>query len=111
MRPVDSMKMTIGFLDKGIIPMGYGVPNGARLLWDMNKILSEMDPREARRMKRKFRKAWRSAVKSALRHGGKKGKAESERAGLSVSSPVRKHKMRRKEIVYRNISKKCLGSQ
>lgn len=103
MKQIDGMKMMIEFLNKGVVPMGWGVPNGARLDWDMNRILSEMDPREARRMRRKFRKVWRNAVKTHVKHGGKKGSIEAKRTGLGEAQPTRKHKMCRKGIVYQAI--------
>lgn len=103
---VEAMKLMIKFLDAGVVPMGYGGGGVASLHFDMNKILAEMDPREARKMKRKFRKLWRGIVRRRLGHGGREGRSAAKRTGAGVEVPTRSHKSERKRIVYWGLNRR-----
>lgn len=96
-----TLKIQIEFMNRGIVPLG---PGGAPAWHDINRILADLPPEEAHRMKRKFRKLWRQAVIPQLRHGGSAGRRTARACG--VGGPARGNKNNRKYKVYTEIRNK-----
>ena len=103
---LNDMKIQIEFMNRGIVPLGG---DGAPLWGDINRILANLPPAEARAMKRKFRKEWRKVVKRHVRHGGKKGRSAVDRLGMGNPQPIRKQKNSRKASVLNGITRAVVG--
>jgi hypothetical protein len=99
------LKAGIVYHKLGIVPLGIDL-GGAEIHQDMNRVLAQLSRKDARTMKRKFRKAWRVAVKAALRHGGKAGWRLAQELGFQCQEPRRNHKQARKGIVKFEVYKK-----
>lgn len=99
------LKLNIKFMNKGLVPLGLG-SGGASIFFDINRVLADLPPQEARAMRRKFRKAWRKIVAKTLDHGGKAGHATARELGFGINVPLKKHKMNRKQRVYIELLRK-----
>jgi hypothetical protein len=104
---VFKLKLQIEFMNRGLVPLGM-LCGGAPIHFDINKLISELSPAEARAMRRKFRKEWRRIVKQKVRRGGKEGKSTAHMLGFGLDEPKRKHKESRKQKVYHELSRKLL---
>ena len=83
----------IAFNNLGIAPI-----DGDKITADFNRTLDSVSPKEARKMKRKFRKLWRKYAQD-----GKLPKRYTERLGLGSKEPTREQKKARKEEVLRRV--------
>lgn len=101
MNQLDAMKLIIKCFNAGVVPMGVDVPGVAGIHFDMNRVLAGLDPREARKMKRKFRKLWRGIVRKGLARGGGGGMYLGARTGWGSEHPTRYNRQERKRIVQR----------
>jgi len=104
------LKLQIEFMNKGIVPLGLR-NGGAPIFFDINKILAEMPPEEARKMRRKFRKLWRQIVTKELRHGGKKGRQTAKAVGHASKIPDKKFKNNRKHMIFAAVVKKVTNEE
>lgn len=97
-------EMAAGF-ELGIVPLSFVTD-------DVNKILANTPPEEARRMRRRFRKLWRKVYKQGLR------KCPSEYIqsltasiyGVGEAKITSYQARRRKQAVYYHISSKIARS-
>lgn len=106
------MKVQIEFMNMGIVPLSGGLySTGAPTHHDINKILADLTPDEARKMKRKFRKIWRKIVSRLAGHGGRRGRSEAAGNGLGAAAPRKNHKIRRKSTVYTTVARKIAKEQ
>lgn len=106
--PVFKMRMAIHFMERNVVPLGFGWPGEAMAVpayFDINKVLATMPPDEARLMRRKFRKMWRKAAKK-LATGGRARRKEAREMGLNSSRPTRAEKNRRKQRVFGDVIKR-----
>lgn len=105
------MKVQIEFMNMGIVPLGGARGLGAATHHDINKILAELPPDEARKMKRKFRKIWRQIVNRTASRGGRIGRREAAGNGLGSPTPCKNHKIRRKSTVCAAVIRKIAKEQ
>lgn len=93
MRAVEKAIFVSAQFNAGIVPIED--PS-----FDMRKPLGTLDPEDARKTKRKFRKAWRRQLKKLIdkrRTSTRDGLINS--LGVGQKSPTRHHKRARKELV------------
>jgi hypothetical protein len=92
------IRKQIAALNAGIVPFGSwgeeGVPHH-----DFTRILAAMDPEEARRSRRKFRKLWRKIAKESEASTKRFGRRASRDMGLHKVTPTRQEKNTRKLLV------------
>lgn len=67
---------------------------------DVNQVLAQLPPEEARKMRRKFRKLWRAAVKSSR---GKYRTSMEKHTGFGATIPNKTHRRCRKAEVRRRV--------
>ncbi|NBT35819.1 MAG: hypothetical protein EBT03_09855, partial [Betaproteobacteria bacterium] len=78
--------------------MSYGiVPLGVNVVRDINRILKDLPPEEARRMKRKFRKLWRKEARKVAR--GAQIQRGQMPIGYGAKNPTRRQKEARKRMI------------
>lgn len=104
--PIFKLKLQIEFLNKGIVPLAWRQEVGAPAHFDINKILAEMPPDEARKMKRKFRKLWRKLAERSLKRPGKESRRRLRNIGHGEEIPTRSAKNFRKVEVLTSIHRK-----
>jgi hypothetical protein len=104
--PIFKLKLQIEFLNKGVVPLAWRQDAGAPAYFDINKILAEMPPDEARKMKRKFRKLWRKLAEHSLKRPGKNSNRRINAIGLGEAIPNRRAKNFRKAEVLASIHRK-----
>lgn len=92
LNPVEDVLFVTAQLAAGIIP----VDNASH---DMRRPLARLDPSDARKMKRKFRKAWRAELKKQASSGTNHAKD----VGLGAKQPTRYQKYARKLLVARAV--------
>lgn len=110
--PIFKLKLQIEFLNKGIVPLAWRPEVGALTRFDINKILAEMPPDEARKMKRKFRKLWRKLAEHSLKRPGKASRRRLRVVGHGEAIPNRVAKNSRKVEVLSAIHRKIVkGSE
>ncbi len=100
------LKLQIEFLNKGVVPLAWRQEVGAPAYFDINKILAEFPPDEARAMKRKFRKLWRKLVEHSLKRPGKNSRRRLHNIEHGEAIPSRKAKNFRKGEVLNAIHRK-----
>lgn len=106
MSNITRLQLQLEYMNRGIVPLS-GL--GAAHSWnDINRILAELPPDEAHRMRRRFRKEWRKLVKRQLSHGGKKGRQSAREVGLGAPHPKKTQKNARKNIVRAAVGRKVL---
>ena len=94
--PIHKLKLQIEFLNAGIVPLAWRLADGAPAWFDINKILASLPPDEARKMKRKFRKAWRKLVAHDLKRGGRAARKRLAIMEVGKEIPTRRAKNARK---------------
>ena len=104
--PILKLKLQIEFLNKGVVPLAWRQEVGAPAYFDINKILAEFPPNEARAMKRKFRKLWRKLAEHSLKRPGKNSSRRLHNIGHGEAIPSRKAKNFRKGEVLMAIHRK-----
>jgi hypothetical protein len=92
--PIFKILQNAAFHEMGIAPLDM-------IIYDYSRVLSELPPDEARKMKRKFRKLWRKAAKKP---GKGIAKTYTEQLGLGSKEPTRKQKRMRKVEVARRVA-------
>jgi hypothetical protein len=100
------LKLQIEFLNKGVVPLAWRQEVGAPTHFDINKILAEFPPDEARTMRRKFRKLWRNLAAKWLKRPGKNSRRRLTIMGLRDPEPKRRAKNFRKGEVLMAIHRK-----
>lgn len=107
------------FLNKGIIPLKYSKDDfdpslGVHVMHDIDRVLADLDPLTARRLKRKFRKEWRKlAFRSFSLASRGNIPAIQTRFGVTLNQgggivPTRKQKNNRKIAVLVEINRKII---
>jgi hypothetical protein len=92
---------TMFFHNAGVVPLSL-----KSMHFDYNRILAELSPDEARKMKRKFRKMWRKYLKSYMFNVVSPHLVEIVRPyGFGEDSPTKLQKYRRKKFVYNQVTK------
>lgn len=106
MNELDKVKIMIAYLEANIVPLGQG-NCGLMPDFDVNRVLDQLPPDEARKMKRKFRKLWRQVVRRFSLPGSRKEEKKAARElGLGNLTPEKKHKNCRKWLVFFDIQSK-----
>lgn len=84
--------------DMGIIPIDDTTK-------DMDRVLSQVSPEEAREKKRKFRKLWRKAAAELKRKNiGRYGKGSGyQMLGTGKHMPSKKNMLERKRLVFEHV--------
>jgi hypothetical protein len=104
MNELRKIRAQIGALNAGIVPFGSwgeeGVPHH-----DFTRILDRMDPEEARKHRRKFRKMWRKIAKESEASTKRIGRRASKDMGLHKVTPTRQEKNTRKFLVAHELMK------
>lgn len=91
--------------DEGIVPYTLD-----KLGLDMNKLLADLPPEEARRLRRRFRKMWRNLVRKNLRPNSNdliRSSTTAYRTGLGKVKPDRTEALSRKNIVLSELSRRA----
>ena len=91
-------------LNAGIVPFGQWGEEGAPY-HDFTRILAAMDPEEARKHRRKFRKAWRRIAKAKESSRNIWVRKEVNAMGLHKTNPTRREKNTRKYVVAHELLK------
>ena len=109
MNELRKIRAQIAALNKGIIPFASwgeeGVPHH-----DFTRILNNMDPEEARKYRRKFRKAWRKIAKANSSSRNRWIQNEVKAMGLHKNTPpTRREKNARKYTVANDLLKEKNG--
>lgn len=88
------------FHEAGLVPI-------KTIYHDYNRILADLPPEEARKSKRKFRKAWRKTAKRLIE---KKitGRYIKQTLGIGAERPTRSQKNSRKTIVLGHVLDKVV---
>ena len=98
------IRAQIAALNAGIVPFGQWGEEGSPH-HDFNRILAAMDPEEARRHRRKFRKAWRKIAKAKESSRNRWIQNEVKAMGLHKTNPTRREKNARKYVVTHELLK------
>ena len=97
LRDVDRALISSVMFQLGILPM-------ERTDLDMRRALTQLQPEEARTLKRKFRKLWRKAMRAEVGNGPKtrtsKTEAAKKRLGVGKHVPSRAERNARKQLVF-----------
>lgn len=111
--PITAMKLAMKFFEAGVVPLGLDYVATATSVpphFDIEKLLADLPPEEARTMRRKFRKLWRKMAAAAKKRPGRKSRNILRFLGHGASVPTKRHKQERKRMVltseYKKISKK-----
>lgn len=85
--------MMAAMFESGVIP----ITDANNVMHDFKRVLNQLPPDEALKLKRKFRKVWRKLAKS------KNSTEERNKAvyGLGAINPSRSQRRTRKELVYK----------
>jgi hypothetical protein len=106
LRDVDRTFIQTVMFELGILPM-------EKTTLDMKRALSQLDPDEARQLKRKFRKMWRKAMKKEVGNPKGKNAAAKERVaksklGVGKHIPSRAERNARKQLVFDQVWKELI---
>jgi hypothetical protein len=98
LRDVDRAFIHAVMFESGIIPM-------EKTTLDMRRALQQLDPEEARTLKRKFRKLWRKAMKQEIgdpksKRADVKETAAKQKYGVGKHVPSRTERNARKQLVF-----------
>lgn len=91
--------------DAGIAPYTFD-----KLSHDMNRLLSDLPPEEARKLRRKFRKMWRNLVRKNIRANSNdliRNSTIAHRMGLGTSKPQTQNALSRKSLVLNELSQRA----
>lgn len=98
MNELRKIRAQLAALNAGIVPFGAwgeeGVPHH-----DFSRILDKLDPEEARKHRRKFRKMWRKIAKCKEFSKNPTVRKETKVMGLHCRTPDRRMKNTRKFLV------------
>ncbi len=97
-KPAEKLVITSVFLHEGIVPI-----EGEHVSVDMNRALKGIDPDEARKMRRKFRKLWRKAVRAGSPSPARLQQLSATTGYGSKSAPGKQEKRARKQLVYKTV--------
>lgn len=98
MNELRKIRAQLAALNAGIVPFSTWGEEGASH-HDFTRILANMDPEEARKHRRAFRKAWRKIAKARERSAQRWKKREAKNMGLRCPHPDRRMKNARKLTV------------
>ena len=106
LRDVDRAIITAVMFEQGIVPM-------EQTTLDMRRVLEQLPPEEARKMRRKFRKLWRRAMEAEAGPPGKdKPTVRETRAkahyGAGKVIPSRSERNARKQLVFSSLWRDCI---
>jgi hypothetical protein len=101
LRDVDRAIIQAVMFQMGIIPM-------EKTEFDMTRVLRQLDPAEARTLKRKFRKLWRQAMRTGVDRGTRSSQktktlAATSRYGIGKRVPTRAQRNARKQLVFNQL--------
>jgi hypothetical protein len=105
--PLATVLFTTAAHNRGILPIHIGRERN-----DSNRDLEGYDPVAARKMKRKFRKAWRKIAKAQVASGSQ-GESRSAHLHLGLGSPApsRTQKRNRKARVMSQIREEVMKAK
>jgi hypothetical protein len=92
--PIFRILQAAAFHELGIAPLDT-------IIKDYNRVLADLPPDEARKMRRKFRKLWRKFAKTPPKNTSA---TYISQMGLGEKRPTRKHKKMRKVEVARRVA-------
>jgi hypothetical protein len=98
------IRAQVAALNAGIVPFGQWGEEGAPH-HDFTRILAAMDPAEARKHRRAFRKAWRKIAKAKESSRNVWVRKEVKTLGLHKPNPTRREKNARKYVVTHELMK------
>ena len=108
--PIKSTLITLDFFERGVVPLAATWRATATAIpcsYDINAVLKDLPPEEARAMRRRFRKLWRNIARRAAANGGKKSMITVKQLGLGRAEPSKLQKVTRKMCVLREASKRA----
>jgi hypothetical protein len=91
--------------DAGIAPYSFD-----KLNQDMNRLLADLPPEEARKMRRRFRKLWRNLARKNLLPNSNdliRSSATANRVGLGKSKPEKQDAVSRKSWVLYELARRA----
>ncbi len=111
MNPVNGKKQHLREVDRALIQtvmFQLGILPMESTELDMRRVLNQLEPEEARKFRRKFRKIWRQQMKASLVAGGQpmtKSQQNAEeglkrRLGVGKQVPSRAERNARKKLVF-----------
>lgn len=106
LRPVDKAFIYDVMFKMGILPIEDPT-------LDMRVPLRQLPPKEARVVKRKFRKLWRKYMKAQIGSSGRKMSdakktAAQQKLGVGKLVPSRHERLERKRLVYERVWEECI---
>lgn len=94
-RDVDRALLSAAGFEAGIIPIEQ--PEH-----DMTRVLAQLSPEDAQKMKRKFRKLWRKMVREK-KDAPRMQAAIANQAGMGAKKPTKAQKLARKRLVFNKL--------
>lgn len=104
--PIHKLKLQIEFFNQGMVPLSWRGGGGSSPWFDINKILADLPPEEARQMRRKFRKAWRKIAAHDLKRAGRSARKRLSIMEAGKEIPTRRAKNARKTEVLMAFNRK-----
>lgn len=102
LRDVERTLVQAVMFEAGIVPM-------EKTGLDMRRALNQLDPTEARQLKRRFRKLWRKAAARAVAQGSMSEDASKGKLGLGKKVPSRAERNARKQLVFDEMWNAIIG--
>lgn len=102
LRDVERTFVQVIMFEAGIVPM-------EKTGLDMRRALNQLDPAEARQLRRKFRKLWRKAAARAVAQGSMGKEAAKGKLGLGKKVPSRSERNARKQLVFDELWTSLIG--
>jgi hypothetical protein len=96
MRDVERTFVRIVHFEAGIVPM-------EKTGLDMRRALNQLEPDEARKLKRRFRKLWRKFATRQIMQGSASDKMMKGKLGTGKQVPSRAERNARKQLVFDEI--------
>lgn len=102
LRDVERTFVQVVMFEVGIIPM-------EKTALDMRRALKQLEPDEARKARRRFRKVWRRAAAAAIAQGSMPESAAKGRLGMGKKVPSRMERNARKQLVFDELWAAAIG--
>lgn len=102
LRDVERTFVQVVMFEVGIVPM-------EKTGLDMRRALKQVEPDEARKLRRKFRKVWRKAAAAAVAQGSLPTAAAKSKLGMGKKVPSRAERNARKQLVFDELWTSVIG--